>query len=167
VLLFIMSFSNSSRLLAIVGMMAGPFVATSPAPAGDLAPQRPDPRLVRLEHYFGQKNCPAKSYASHFVAAADKHNLDWRLLPSIAFIESSGGKVYRNNNIFGWGNGNHRFRSVPHSIDIVAERLANSHYYRDKPIERLLRTYNPVPGYRKRVMEVMETLGPDPQLVQN
>ncbi len=160
-----MSFSKSSHLLAIIGIMAGPFVASSPAPTGDLAPRRQDPRQVRLERYFEEKQCPVKTYAGHFVQAADRHNLDWRLLPSIAFVESSGGKVYRNNNIFGWRNGDHRFRSVAHSIDIVAERLANSHYYRDKPLERLLRTYNPVPGYRERVMEVMETLGPGPDLI--
>jgi len=155
-----MNFSKTSHVLALVGIMAGPFVATSPAPTGELASLRPDPRLVRLESYFHEKQCPVKPLAGEFVAAADRHNLDWRLLPSIAFIESSGGKAYQNNNIFGWRNGDHRFRSVKESIETVAERLANSHYYRNKPLDRILTTYNPVPGYVERVKQVMETLGP-------
>lgn len=155
-----MSFSKSSHLLAIVGMMAGPFVATSPAPTSDQLAGKQDPRQVRLEKYFEEKQCPVKQLAREFVTAADKHNLDWRLLPSIAFVESSGGKVFHNNNIFGWRNGDHRFRSVRESIHTVAERLANSHYYRNKPIEKILTTYNPVPGYSTRVQEVMNDLGP-------
>jgi hypothetical protein len=155
-----MSFSKSSHLLAIVGLMAGPFVATSPAPTGDQVFDKQDPRLVRLEKYFEEKQCPVKTLARDFVYAADRHKLDWRLLPSIAFVESSGGKTFRNNNIFGWNNGDHRFRNVKESIHTVAERLANSHHYRNKPIEKILTTYNPVPGYRDRVMEVMDDLGP-------
>jgi hypothetical protein len=113
-----------------------------------------------LEQYFEEKQCPVKPLAKDFVEAADRHELDWRLLPSLAFVESTGGKTYRNNNIFGWANGGTRFQSVKSSIHIVAERLANSRYYKGKPLERVLRTYNPVPGYAGRVMEVMEDLGP-------
>ncbi|MFO0281473.1 MAG: hypothetical protein ACK532_06095 [Acidobacteriota bacterium] len=155
-----MSFSKSSRLLAVIGMMAGPFVATSPAPTGEMASLRHDPRKVRLERYFDEKQCPVKPLAADFVAAADRHRLDWRLLPSIAFVESSGGKAYHNNNIFGWRNGDHRFRSVKESIHKVAERLANSEHYRNKPLEKVLHTYNPTPGYKERVLDVMDDLGP-------
>ena len=156
----IMSFGTTSRVLAIVGIMAGPFVATSPVPVVVQAVERHDPRLVRLERYFEERECPVKPLAREFVAAADRHNLDWRLLPSIAVVESSGGKAFHNNNIFGWNNGDHRFRSVKESIHTVAERLANSHYYRNKPLEKILTTYNPVPGYIERVTTVMNALGP-------
>jgi hypothetical protein len=155
-----MSFSKTSHLLAIVGIMAGPFVATSPAPTGEEVAGKQDPRMVRLEKYFEEKQCPVKPLARDFVYAADKHNLDWRLLPSIAFVESSGGKVYHNNNIFGWSNGDHRFKSVKESIHTVAERLANSRHYRNKPIDKMITTYNPVPGYLQRVKYVMDDLGP-------
>ena len=156
----IMNFGPSSRMLAIVGIMAGPFVASSPAPTGDEAAGKRDPRLVRLERFFEEQQCPVKQLAEEFVAAADRNNLDWRLLPSIAFIESGGGKEFHNNNIFGWNNGDHRFGSVKESIHTVAERLANSHHYRNKPLDRVLYTYNPVPGYRERVKYVMDGLGP-------
>lgn len=156
----IMSFGILSRRKALLGLVGGPLVLTMPAPTADVAHLRRDPREVRLEHYFGEKNCPAKSYAREFVQAADRHNLDWRLLPSLAFIESGGGKAYKNNNMFGWDNGDHRFRSVKDSIHKIAERLANSHYYKNKDIDAMLWTYNPIPGYRDAVKGVMEDLGP-------
>ncbi len=155
------NFGNSSRIAAIVGLMAGPFVASSPVPASAQMLSPKDPRTVRLEQYFEIKNCPVKALAKEFVEAADRHQLDWRLLPSLAFIESGGGKAYKNNNIFGWGNGGLRFRSVRDSIHIVAERLANSHYYKNKNLDDVLSTYNPVPGYTERVKWVMEDLGPE------
>jgi hypothetical protein len=132
-----------------------------PAPTADFSHLRRDPRELRLERYFAEKNSPAQSYARDFVKAADRYDLDWRLLPSLAFIESGGGKAYKNNNIFGWNNGDTRFRSVKDSIHIIAERLANSHYYKDKNLDAMLWTYNPIPGYRDRVKFVMQDLGPE------
>jgi hypothetical protein len=155
-----MNFGILSRRKALLGLVVGPLTLTMPAPTADFAPHRRDPREVRLERYFSDKQSPAKSYARDFVNAADRHNLDWRLLPSLAFIESGGGKAYKNNNMFGWANGEIRFRSVKDSIHIIAERLANSHYYKDKDLDSMLWTYNPIPGYRDRVKEVMEDLGP-------
>ena len=156
----IMNFGPSSRMLAIVGIMAGPFVASSPAPVGDEAAEKRDPRLVRLERFFEEKQCPVKQLAEEFVSAADRNHLDWRLLPSLAFIESGGGRVFHNNNIFGWKNGDHHFASVKESIHTVADRLANSNFYRNKPLDQVLFTYNPVPGYTERVKDVMADLGP-------
>ncbi len=157
----IMSFGILSRRKALLGLVVGPLTLTMPAPTADFAPHRRDPREVRLERYFSEKQSPAKFYARDFVNAADRHNLDWRLLPSLAFIESGGGKAYKNNNMFGWANGEIRFRSVKDSIHIIAERLANSHYYKDKDLDAMLWTYNPIPGYRDAVKEVMEDLGPE------
>ncbi len=147
-------------MLAIVGMMAGPFVAGSPNPVGDQAARKRDPRLVRLERFFEEKQCPVKHLAGEFVSAADRNHLDWRLLPSLAFVESGGGKEFHNNNIFGWKNGDQRFHSVQEGIHTVADRLANSQYYRNKPLDKVLYTYNPVPGYGDRVKYVMNDLGP-------
>jgi hypothetical protein len=146
--------------MAVLGLVAGPLAVHMPAPTADFSHLRKDPRELRLERYFESKNSPAKAFARDFVRAADQHNLDWRLLPSLAFVESGGGKAFKNNNMFGWQNGDHRFRSVKDSIHRVAERLANSHYYRDKDLDQLLYTYNPIPGYTERVRWVMEDLGP-------
>ena len=100
--------------------------------------------------------------APEFLAAADRHRLDWRLLPSISVIESGGGKNYTQNNIFGWGSATRGFASIRKSIDWVAARLANSKLYKGKDLDGILATYNPRPGYRARVKSVMRMLGPDP-----
>jgi hypothetical protein len=60
----------------------------------------------------------------------------------------------------GWDNCRQRFPSVRSGIHHVATRLANSKLYKDKDLEGVLRTYNPIPGYPERVQVVMNTLGP-------
>lgn len=121
-----------------------------------------DPRLARLQQYLAEKGRPIRSLAADFLTAADRYGLDWRLLPSISIIESSGGKTSRNNNIFGWDSGHQSFPSVRASIHTIAEKLANSKLYRHKDVDHILSTYNSRPQYAVRVKAVMETLGPDP-----
>lgn len=118
-----------------------------------------DPRLQRLEQFFAERDCPLREAAADFLVAADRNDLDWRLLPSISIIESSGGKDYTNNNVFGWDSCRERFSSVREGIHYVAAQLANSKRYKDKSLDWKLRTYNPVPGYSMRVKAVMRTLG--------
>ena len=120
-----------------------------------------DPRLAHLERFFAARKCPVRGLAKEFLAAADNNHLDWRLLPSLSLIESSGGKVYRNNNIFGWANGDKRFPSVQAGIHIVAGALANSRHYRGKSLDQKLTTYNRRPLYLKRVKTVMAQIGPE------
>ncbi|MCS7025793.1 MAG: hypothetical protein NZV14_13410 [Bryobacteraceae bacterium] len=121
---------------------------------------RKDPRLIRLERFFRKYSCPITPLSRDFLQAADAYQLDWRLLPSIAFVESSGGKNYRNNNIFGWGNAEIPFPSVRDGIYAVAERMANARPYQGKRLEQFLATYNPHEGYPDRVKAVMVELGP-------
>jgi hypothetical protein len=119
-----------------------------------------DPRLLQLQELFEKLRSPAIVFAEDFLAAADRHNLDWRLLPSIAIIESGGGKEYRNNNIFGWDNCRRRFPSIAAGIHLVAERLSRSSLYRDKSLDEILQTYNNHEGYAQRVKFVMRRLTP-------
>jgi hypothetical protein len=118
-----------------------------------------DPRLRRLQEFFGQRDCPLRDAAADFLIAADRNDLDWRLLPSISIIESSGGKDYRNNNVFGWDSCREGFTSVREGIHFVAGKLANSKLYKDKSLDNKLSTYNPLPDYPRRVKAVMHALG--------
>jgi len=118
-----------------------------------------DPRLRRLQEFFGQRDCPLRDAAADFLIAADRNDLDWRLLPSISIIESSGGKDYRNNNVFGWDSCREGFTSVREGIHFVAGQLANSKLYKDKSLDNKLSTYNPLPDYPRRVKAVMHALG--------
>ncbi|HSW49512.1 MAG TPA: hypothetical protein VLH09_05020 [Bryobacteraceae bacterium] len=120
-----------------------------------------DPRLLKLEHFFGRLQSPAHSIAKEFLLAADKHGLDWRLLPSLSILESGGGKACRNNNILGWDSCRKAFPSDAAGVHYVAERLSVSSLYRSKSLNEKLRTYNPHGDYPQRVRSLMRRLGPD------
>lgn len=118
-----------------------------------------DRRVMRLHQFFEQLNAPAAALVPDFIQAADRHRLDWRLLPSLAVIESGGGRQATNNNYFGWENGRRRFRSPRHGVYHVAERLRHSRLYRNKKtVEEILWTYNPEQQYVERVLRLMRRL---------
>ena len=119
-----------------------------------------DPRFHALYRFFAKTGCPARHYAGTFLEAADDYDLDWRLLPSLSFVESTGGKAARNNNLFGWDNGNARFDNPTAGIHTVAFRLATSELYREKEIDDLLATYNSNLGYVQKVKSVMRRIAP-------
>jgi hypothetical protein len=139
------------------------FLAQVPAP--DSAALEPvydeDPRPIMVREFFLRHNAPVHYLAGEFVAAAEEHDLDWRLLPAIAVIESGGGREYSKNNIFGWDNGKSGFPSIHAGIYTVASRLANSKLYRDKDLDGMLRTYNTSEEYGRKVLTLMERLGPE------
>jgi hypothetical protein len=119
-----------------------------------------DPRLNALRKFFHTVDCPLDAVADVFVAEADSHNLDWRLLPSLAVVESSGGKASRGNNIFGWANGHARFPTLGAAIHHVARTLSDGKNYKNKNLHNILRTYNPNRGYAEKVQLVMSQIAP-------
>jgi hypothetical protein len=121
---------------------------------------RGDPRLETLKHFFEKTACPAWKYASTFLEAADIYDLDWRLLPSISYVESSGGKAAPNNNLFGWDSGRAWFPSVTASIHAVGYQLTHSVLYRDKDVDGILATYNPNTDYAVKVKSIMRQIAP-------
>jgi hypothetical protein len=122
---------------------------------------RSDPRLVRLRTFFVKMDCPARAYAREFLEAADQYHLDWRLLPSISFIESTGGKMAQNNNFFGWDSGAAHFDSPEAGIYTVGYQLSHSRLYRWKDLDAILATYNPYDQYGAKVKSVMQQIAPD------
>jgi hypothetical protein len=135
------------------------------APAVDVALLKPlhydeDPRLARLREFFLKYDSPVHYLAAEFLDAADENGLDWRLLPTIAMVESGGGRDHTKNNIFGWASCRRGFPSVREGIHTVASRLANSRLYKGKDLEGILRTYNRRKTYRHIVLALMKTLGP-------
>lgn len=119
-----------------------------------------DVRVAKVRRFFEKYNSPAAKHAELFVEVADQHNLDWYLLPSIAFIESGGGKACRYNNIFGWNSGNKKFRSVEEGIRYVGEALTTGPY-KGKTTQQKLRVYNTYAHYQvvaAKVMRWMKTI---------
>jgi hypothetical protein len=89
---------------------------------------------------------------------ADEYALDWRLLPSLSFVESTGGKTGLFNNLFGWDSGRAHFDSPRAAIRSVGSHLAQSALYRSKSLDEILATYNPNQDYAQKVKSVMRQI---------
>jgi len=151
------------KILSTGFVLAG--VVCSPAPiscvqtARTSSPDfRDDPRLSALRSFFLKADCPALHYSPIFLEAADHYGLDWRLLPSISYVESTGGKFARNNNFFGWDSGKAHFDSPVQAIHRVGYRLSHSSRYKSKNLDRLLARYNPGADYAGKVKAVMRRI---------
>ncbi len=145
--------------LLVIGVASIP-VPMSPRTAPTTLKQEysSDPRLPRLTHFFVQAECPAAEYAVEFLMVADEFALDWRLLPSLSFVESTGGKASPYNNLFGWDSGRAHFSSPSAAIRSVGSFLANSTLYRSKNLDQILATYNPDRDYPQKVKSVMRRI---------
>ncbi len=101
-------------ILAIALFGAILLAPLKPAQAGDVAGAaatlssrlvEKDHRVAHLEKFLRTYNSPLAGEASHFVAEADRLNLDWKLVAAIAGTESTFGKQVPNGsfNAWGWG----------------------------------------------------------------
>ena len=127
-------------------------------------------RAEKIDEFFRSKgNLPLAGYGMDFVVAADEYGIDWRLLPAIGFIESTGGKFACNRvsySAFGWGSCRINFDSYEASIDIISRHLGGhepntAHFYAGKDTFDILQTYNPphiVETYAQQVMRVMDQI---------
>ena len=150
----------SNGLVAFAGLVSLPLATHPGANFTPSADYRDDPRLQSLRSFLEEGDCPVAALAGEFLRAADEHDLDWRLLPSISFVESTGGKAAKNNNLFGWDSGKAEFASMTDAIFEVAFRLTNSQLYRNKDTEGILAIYNPNADYAQRVKAVMRRISP-------
>ncbi|MDP9171404.1 MAG: hypothetical protein M3N54_12360 [Acidobacteriota bacterium] len=123
-----------------------------------------DLREVILRKFFSRTHCPAENYAGVFVAEADAHGLDWRLLPSLSIVESGGGKHAIGNNLFGWANGKTAFGSISEAIHHVASALSTGRSYRGKDLTGKLLAYNSGADYKAMVTDIMRQISSTPQV---
>lgn len=57
-----------------------------------------------LQKYLAKFNSPMQDHAQDFIDAAKLYNLDWKMLPAIAGVESTFGKhIPGGYNAYGWG----------------------------------------------------------------
>lgn len=132
-------------------------------------------RAAAIDAYFEARNAPLAGFGETFVRESVANDLDWRLAPAIAMIETSGGKnlckrlpADRKWNPFGWGSCKIGFSSFGEAIETVTRNLGGNnpntaHHYEDKDNREILEKYNPpsiVPDYADKVLKVMNTIGP-------
>lgn len=133
-----------------------------------------------IDAYFRVHKLPLEGTGLKMATEADKYGLDYRLMPAIAMIETTGGKNLckkldedNNKNPFGWGSCNIGFESFNKAIEVIALNLSGNnpntaHHYGGKTIKEILEKYNPPkikPGYAAKVMRVMEVIGDEEVVV--
>lgn len=87
-----------------------------------------DEKIAALETFFNKQKSPLVDNARTFVDVAEKYDIDYRLLPAIACMESSCGKrlLPESYNPFGWGiYGKNAiyFKSYDEAIETVAKGI--------------------------------------------
>lgn len=94
-----------------------------------------DSRSALVNKFLSENNSPMAKSSITFIKAAEKYNLDWKLLPAIAFTESTLGKktIFGTYNAFGWGVADNTakgadFVSWDEAIFTVAKGLREDYY---------------------------------------
>jgi hypothetical protein len=123
-----------------------------------------------VDKFFASYDAPLEGHGMKFVLEAEKNGIDYRLLPAISMIESTGGKQACKkvpNSVFGWGSCKISFKSIDESIEIVTRSLGGNHpgtarHYENKTTLQILRKYNSViPTYPQKVVRVMKMISDD------
>lgn len=124
-----------------------------------------DKKVEYIKKYLQRRKSPLAEKAEYIVVMANKFHIDYRLLPAISIVESSGGlKLYRKYNAWGWGGSRgFTFDSWDHSIYVVSKGLGR--YYKSGAVtpEQMAPIYNPhTPNeWAAKVRSIMNQIGPD------
>lgn len=119
--------------------------------------------------YIAKGDLPLAGHGLAFVQAADKYNIDWRLVPAMGLIESTGGKFACKKatySAFGWGSCKINFSSYEESIDVISKNLGGHNpntakYYAGKTTKEIIDVYNPDhirPNYDKLIFKAMDQI---------
>lgn len=125
-------------------------------------------RAAKIDAFFiAEGDLPLAGHGYAFVEAADKYNLDWRLLPAIGYLESTGGKFACKSvrySAFGYGSCKIGFSSYEESIDVVSKNISGNNpktarYYAGKDTAGILAAYNQVRSdYKKIIYKTMDEI---------
>ena len=98
-------------------------------------------KVRKVEEFYARWNAPLGAHADYIVQVSEELGLDYRLIPAISIVESSGGQhCFRSYNAWGWGKSG--FTSFEQGIYTVGNGLANG-YHTSNPYAIAPR-YNPV-----------------------
>ena len=98
-------------------------------------------KIRRITAFYARWDAPLASKAEYILDISEKYGLDWRLIPAISIVESTGGRYcFRSYNAFCWGRMS--FSSFEQAIETVARGLSTG-YRTDNPYT-IAYKYNPV-----------------------
>ncbi len=97
--------------------------------------ERVDTRTQELQDLLERRHSPMASSSAAFIQIADKYNLDWKILPAIAGVESgfeTNGNIH-DFNAWGYmcGSSPCVFGSYPEGIERVAKTISSSRAYKE------------------------------------
>lgn len=140
-------------------------------PASDeaLLQKEREEKAAKIDAYYKKYGMPLAGYGMKMVIEAEKHDIDWRLIPAISIRESTGG-IHQCKSVtyspFGFGSCKINFKSYDHAIEIVATNLGGNNprtarAYAGKTTKGILQAYNPpsiVANYAYEVMDLMDKI---------
>lgn len=164
---FVLAFYTLLLSLPATPVQAADKVADATATlAEDLPVEVHDERVDHLRAYLRSHNSPLSDDAEVLIREADKHELDWRLVASIAGLESTFGKriPVGSYNAWGWGiptgaRSGIGFTSWEHGISTVSEGLRKKYINRGATsLEQIGRIYAASPTWAVRVQYFMDKI---------
>jgi hypothetical protein len=125
-----------------------------------------DNRTKRLETFLERYNSPVSGYAHVFIEEADKNNLDWKFVASIAGLESTFCQHIPSGsyNCWGWGiptgaQSGIAFDTFAHGVATVSEGLRQNYLNKGLiTVEQIGRVYAASPTWANRVRFFMDQL---------
>ncbi len=133
-------------------------------PIHTLAEVKPNHEKI-LQDFLEEKNSPLAPHARDFIDAAEKNNLDWKLVVSISGVESYFGRriPYESYNGWGWGvYGDNviNFASWTDAIETISASIKTK--YMDKwdatTVEEIGAIYAADPNWSKKVRNFMNQI---------
>lgn len=87
-----------------IDVLASENSTTNNIVSGEITSRKLDKEAQILQKYLAKFNSPMENHAQDFIDAAKLYNLDWKMLPAIAGVESTFGKqIPGGYNAYGWG----------------------------------------------------------------
>ena len=131
-------------------------------------------RAAKIDEFFTERgNLPMVGYGLRMVTDADQYGIDWKIVPAIAYNESTAGlhacrgkDGSQTYNAFGYGGCTIKFKSYNQAIDTVSADIAGqipstSKYFANKSLGEIIDNYNPPaanPAYHKLVLWTMNKI---------
>lgn len=120
-----------------------------------------DARVVAITNVLQKYDSLLVPEAKYFVYYADAHGIDWRLLVSIAGLESTFASRYVQGsyNAYGWGGGYIYFDSWENGIDSISRALRKNYYDRGaNTVEKIGPIYAANPHWAQRINVFMNEI---------
>ena len=92
------------KIIVLMIILVLAFFVTPAFASQEIEGKKLDPKAQVLAAYLEKRNSPLQYHAQDFIDAANLYNLDWKLVASIAGVESTFGQFIPGGyNGWGWG----------------------------------------------------------------